>query len=81
MCACPGWYALAATFAGIAAWLGAGRTRRWAIVWVVVSLLFSGLQTILMIQEHRRDRRAVENAQKLEQMRMRTSGLTNFLPN
>jgi hypothetical protein len=34
---CPEWYALAAGFAGLAAWKSAGRTRAWAMIWLIAS--------------------------------------------
>jgi membrane protein implicated in regulation of membrane protease activity len=41
LCYCPGWYATAAGFAGLAALLGKSRIRYWGIVWVVMCLAFT----------------------------------------
>jgi hypothetical protein len=67
LCACPGWYALAAGFAIVAAWHSAGRTRAWAIVCTAASLILTGLDTWGALQEHHR---LIERAQKIEQMRI-----------
>jgi hypothetical protein len=53
LCACPGWYALAAGFAGVAVWAGSGRTRAWAVVFLVASLIFTGIATFGLIHERR----------------------------
>ena len=70
LCACPGWYALAAAFAGIAVWAGNGRMRVWAIVCLVASLVFAGLDTFAKIEEHRK---FIENEQRMEQMQHGTN--------
>jgi gamma-glutamylcyclotransferase (GGCT)/AIG2-like uncharacterized protein YtfP len=54
LCACPGLYALAAPFAGTAIWAGTGRARVWAKVLLVASLIATGLDTLSLVQEHRR---------------------------
>jgi hypothetical protein len=54
LCACPGWYALAAVFAGVAAWAGSGRMRKWSFVWLAACLLATGADTLTLMQEHRK---------------------------
>jgi len=51
LCACPGWYALAAAFAGGAVWAGTRRTRRWAVVWLITCLIFTALDTFIVAQK------------------------------
>jgi hypothetical protein len=53
LCACPGWYALAAGFAGAAVWAGSGRTRKWAVAFLVASLILTGVETFGLIHERR----------------------------
>jgi hypothetical protein len=61
LCACPGWYALAAGFAGISVWAGTGRTRKWAIVFLVASLIFTALNTMFLIHErHHKEQARIE---------------------
>jgi hypothetical protein len=55
LCACPGVYALAAAFAGVAAWAGAGRTRGWSKVVLVACLIATVADTLDVIREHRRE--------------------------
>jgi len=50
LCDCPGWYALAAGFAGITVWLGSGRTHKWATFWMIASLAFTALQAYAKIR-------------------------------
>lgn len=54
LCACPGLYALAAAFAGVAVWAGKGRIRLWSIVCLIASLTFTGLDTLSLVRDHRR---------------------------
>jgi hypothetical protein len=51
LCYCPGWYALAAGFAGVTVWLGAGRTRAWGILWVVASLVLTAVHGYAKVRE------------------------------
>ncbi|HXD00421.1 MAG TPA: hypothetical protein VN048_13850 [Verrucomicrobiae bacterium] len=67
LCDCPGWYALAAGFAGIAVWAAKGRTRTWAIVCLVVSVIVVGLNIFAMT---RKNSRLLERTQRIEQMQM-----------
>jgi hypothetical protein len=54
LCDCPSWYAIAAGFAGISAWAGRGRTRKWAIVCLVASLIVAGMEALGEAQERHR---------------------------
>jgi len=64
LCDCPGWYALASAFAGAAVWSGAGRTRGWAVAFLISSLILTGFHTYGKIEEHRR---SIERRRRLEQ--------------
>lgn len=66
LCYCPGWYGLAAGFAGVAAWRGMGRVRTWSIVLLVASLIMTGLNTYGEVKEHRR---FIQKAKMAEQQR------------
>src|SRR5260370_4034 len=66
LCDCPGWYALASTFAGVAAWYGAERIRKLAIACFVRSLVMTGIHTYGKIDDYRR---SIERRRKLEQKR------------
>ncbi len=54
LCACPGFYVLAAAFAGVAAWFGAGRIRRWSFVCVAICLIGAVADTLVLIREHQK---------------------------
>ena len=56
LCYCPGWYALAAGFAGVTVWLGAGRTRAWGVLWVVASLALTAVHAYAKVRETERVR-------------------------
>lgn len=51
------WFAMTAAFAGSAAWFGAERTRIWAILFLVLSLVLTVVTAIELIHErqHRND--------------------------
>jgi hypothetical protein len=66
LCACPGWYALVAGFAGIAAWRSEGRKRVWAVFWMVASLILTGLHGYDAIGDHRY---LMKKKQRIKQMR------------
>ncbi len=51
LCYCPGWYALAAGFAGVTVWLGAGRMRAWGVLWVVASLALTAVHAYAKVRE------------------------------
>jgi hypothetical protein len=54
LCACPGFYVLAAVFAGVAACLSAGRMRVWSLVCTAVCLIGAGTDTLILIREHQK---------------------------
>jgi len=67
LCYCPGWYALAAGFAGVTVWLGAGRTRAWGALWLVASLAPTAVHTYAKVRESesvREMRRRYEEKQR-----------------
>ena len=66
LCYCPGWYALAAAFAGVAAWFGASRTRVWATACLMASIVLTAVHTYGKVQEHRHN---IKRRQQLEQKR------------
>lgn len=66
LCACPGWYALAVAFAAVATGLGTSRTRFWATLTLVASIVLTGVHTYAKIQEHHRN---IERRQRLNPQR------------
>jgi uncharacterized membrane protein len=83
LCACPGWYAMAAVFAGVAVWGSIGRRRLWAIIWLVACLIATIFQTIAAIHERRSFIEKAERAQRIDVMRTRgtnTLQQTNAVP-
>ena len=56
LCDCPGWFALAAAFIGVAVWLGAGKTRQWAVVCLIGALLATGLEAYEKVRHERMKR-------------------------
>jgi hypothetical protein len=64
LCFCPGWYGIAAAFAGVAAWSGTGRVRTWAIILCAASLIMTGLDTYGKIKEHERRMERVKRAEQ-----------------
>jgi membrane protein implicated in regulation of membrane protease activity len=74
LCYCPGWYALAAGFAGVTVWLGAGRMRAWGILWVLASLALTAVHAYAKVREGERVR---EIRQRYEQKhRQETNSIT-----
>ena len=51
LCSCPGWYALAAGFAGVTVWLGERRMRAWGLLWVVASLALTAVHAYAKVRE------------------------------
>lgn len=56
MCYCPELYAVAAGLAGIAAVLGAGRTKAWGVFWLVTSIVFTAVHVQSSARENERRR-------------------------
>jgi len=73
LCFCPGWYLVAAAFAGIAVWLGAPKTRFWGAFWIVGSLTVAGVHVYgksreqERIREHRRHNEERQRTNRVEQ--------------
>lgn len=74
LCSCPGWYALASGFAGIAVWLGVGKIRKWAMVWLIFSLFITSLSLYSAMEDGRRHRFA-ERVKKREQERQQGTNI------
>jgi hypothetical protein len=53
LCACPGVFALASAFAGVAAWCGAGRMRKWSFIWLAACLIATATGALELRWEHR----------------------------
>ena len=74
LCYCPGWYALAAGFAGVSAWLGSGRTRAWGVLGGVASLALTVFHIYGKMHEAERVR---EKMRRYEEKQMhRTNQIT-----
>jgi hypothetical protein len=71
LCYCPGWYAIAAALAGVAAWREKGRIRAWGFVLLVASLFIVGLDIYGEAKEHRR------HADLLERIKQQRTQQTN----
>ena len=72
LCNCPGWYALAATFAAVSAWLGSQRTRFWGVILVAGSLVLAAGHTYGKLREReqmREIRRRYEEKQARDRVR------------
>ncbi|HWY74097.1 MAG TPA: hypothetical protein VN281_00690 [Verrucomicrobiae bacterium] len=54
LCTCPGWFALATVFAGVAAWTGTGRLKLWSVIWLIACLIATVAETANKIEEYRK---------------------------
>jgi len=79
MCACPGWYALAAGFAGVTVWFGAGRIRAWGVLWLVASLALTAMHVYAKAQESQ-SLRVREIKRRFQENSMRGTNQTQLHP-
>jgi hypothetical protein len=68
---------MAAVFAGVAMWVGKGRTRGWAIVWLILCLIGTALQIRAAIKEHQDFIKKVERAKQLQSQDKNAVEVTN----